>query len=189
MKRRSARPFTVEVKQTRASRASFADAKARSHKGPDLWRGLPLIADGEPAQMQPVQPAPAVRSEPAQPEAPARRVLPSLVSTFSMPSEPEAQEGHTVPAVQPLPRVRRPKQLLKRDQSPAPRVSRTPVAAMEPTLPARIAPVAAASASAAVPAVVARPASIQLRAAQRNQQEATLRPGQRWKRRLPRILW
>lgn len=184
MKRRSARPFTVEVKQTRTSRASLTDAKARLHRGPDLWRGLPLIADVEPAQVQPVQPVPAVRAEPAQPEAPARRVLPSLVPTFSMPNEPEVREEHAVPAVQPLPRVRRPKQLLKRDQSPAPGVSSTPAAVMKCASQARIAAV-----EVAVPAVVARPASVRARAAQRTQQEATLRPGERWKRRLPRILW
>src|SRR5690349_7582413 len=107
MKRRSARPFTVEVKHTRTSRASLTDATARSRKGQDLWRGIPLDPGGEPVEVKPLRPAPVVHSEPVQSKAAAPRVLPSLVPTFSMPVEPEAPEVREVPAAERLPRVRR----------------------------------------------------------------------------------
>ena len=189
MKRRSARPFTVEVKHTRTSRAALADATARSRKGPDLWRGLPLIADEKPAKVVPAQHAPVGRATPIQPEVPARRVLPSLVPTFAMPAEPEGPEERAALADERLPRVRRPKQPTKREQTPAAQVFSTPSTASKSAPQSRIVPVVVAPAVADVPTVIAHPAPAQGRAARRNQQAAALRPGERWKRRLPSTLW
>ncbi|KAB1080891.1 hypothetical protein [Methylobacterium soli] len=188
MKRRSARPFTVEVTHTRTSRASLTDATARSREGQNLWQGLPLIADDKPAEVQRMQPAPIARSEPVQPEAPARRVLPSLVPTFSMPIEPEAPEVPEVPAEERLPRVRRLKQLTKREQKPKTKViAAQPSRAASATQP-RVKP-ASVFTPAETSAVVARPASVLAGTGRRAEQALTLRRGERWKRRLPRALW
>jgi hypothetical protein len=48
MKRRSARPFVVEVKSTRSSRSSPAFARTRS--GPSLWHGVALEAEAKPPE-------------------------------------------------------------------------------------------------------------------------------------------
>jgi hypothetical protein len=188
MKRRSARPFTVEVKHTRTSRASLTDATARSREGQNLWQGLALVADDKPAEVQPMQSAPVARSEPVQAEAPARCVLPSLVPTFAMPIEAEAQEVREAPAAERLPRVRRPKQLTKREQKPTTKVVAAQLPRAESATQPGVTP-AVASTSAETPAVVARPAAILARSGRRTQQAVTLRPGERWKRRLPRALW
>lgn len=191
MKRRSARPFTVEVKQTRTSRASLANATARSPNGPDLWRGLPLNAGDKLAEVSPapVEPKPVARAAPVQPEVQARRVLPSLVPTFAMPVEPEATEERAAPADERLPRVRRSKQPMKRGPAPAAQVSSMHTAAARPAPQPRMVPVEATPASPAVPTVITLPAPAKGRTARRNQQLATLRLGERWKQRLPRILW
>ena len=189
MKRRSARPFTVEVKQTRAARAALADATARSRKGPDLWRGLSLSADGRPAEDVPAQHAPANPATPILPKVPARRVLPSLVPTFAMPAEPEGSEESATPAVERLPRVRRSKEPRKRDQAPATQVSSPSSAAAKFRPQSRIAPSVTTPALADVPTVIAQLAPAQGRAVRRIQQPPALRPGERWKRRLPRTLW
>jgi hypothetical protein len=185
MKRRSARPFTVEVKQTRASRAFLTDATARSRKGQDLWRGIPLDPGGEPVEVKPVRPAPVVHSEPVQSKAPTPRVLPSLVPTFSMPVEPEVPEA---PAPKRLPRVRRVKPPAEPVQKPATRTSaRRGPRAVSPIQPQLIP--AAAPAPIAKPVVATQPAAAQARTARRSQPTETLRAGERWKRRLPRVLW
>jgi hypothetical protein len=188
MKRRSARPFTVEVKHTRTSRASLTDATARTRKGQDLWRGIPLDRSDEPSEVKSVRPAPVVHSEPVQPKAPAPRVLPSLVPTFSMPVESEVPEVREVPAAERLPRVRRAKPPAELVQKPASRTGagRAPCAgsAIQP----QVTP-AAAPASIAKPVVATQPAAAQARTARRSQPAVTLRAGERWKRRLPRVLW
>lgn len=191
MKRRSARPFTVEVKHTRTSRASLADATARSRKDPDLWRGLPLSAGDTPAEVRPAlpQPKPVAPRTPSQPEVQARRVLPSLVPIFAMPVEPEGSEARSAPAVERLPRVRRPKQPTKRAQKPEAHVSSKPSAAATPVPQPPIVPLVIAPTVADVSAELAQPAPAQGRGARRPQQTPALRPGERWKRRLPRVIW
>lgn len=191
MKRRSARPFTVEVKQTRTSRVSLADATARSRKVPDLWRGLPLNAGDKPAEVRPtpLEPKPVAPAAPVQAEVPARRVLPSLVPTFAMPVEPEATEERAAVIDERLPRVRRPKQLTKRRLAPAAQVSLMHTAAAKPAPQPRIVPVVPTPAPPEMPTVITQPAPDKGRAARRSKQPATLRLGERWKRRLPRILW
>jgi hypothetical protein len=188
MKRRSARPFTVEVKHTRTSRASLTDATARTRKGQDLWRGIRLDPSDEPSEVKPVQPAPVVHSEPVQSKALAPRVLPSLVPTFSMPVEPEVPEVREVPAAERLPRVRRAKPPAEPVQKPAARTGagRGPRAGSE--IQPQVTP-AAAPAPIAKPAVVTQLALAQLRTPRRSKPTETLRAGERWKRRLPRVLW
>ena len=181
MKRRSARPFTVEIKHTRTSRTSLSDATARSREGQDLWRGLTVAAADKPDVEQS---APLAHSEPARPEAPARRVLPSLVPMFAMPVEPEMPAMREVPAKERLPRVPRSKQPIKREQQPA-----TNEAATEQTARRQVSPAIAAFPPAAASIMSSQPALPQPRTARRTQQAAALRPGERWKRRLPRLLW
>ena len=191
MKRRSARPFTVEVKHTRTSHALLANATARSRKGPDLWRGLPLNAGDKLAEVRPtpVEPQSVARAAPVQAEVPARRVLPSLVPTFAMPVVPEGTEERAALVDERLPRVRRPKQPMKRGPTPAAQVSLMNKAAAKPAPQPRIVPVVTTPALPEVPPVTAQPAPAKGRAGRRNQQPKTLRLGERWKRRLPRILW
>lgn len=188
MKRRSARPFTVEVKHTRTSRASLTDATARSRKSNDLWRGIPLGPSDEPVEVKSVQPAPIVHSEPVQAKAPVPRVLPSLVTTFSMPVEPEVLEVREVSAAERLPRVRRAKPPSEPVQKPAARTGagRGPRAgsAIQP----QVTPVAAPAPILKL-ALATQPAVAQVRTARRSRPAETLRAGERWKRRLPRVLW
>lgn len=187
MKRRSARPFAVEIKHTRTSRTIHADATAGSSRRQDLWHGQSLVADYKPAGRQPALKA---SSDALPPEAPLRRVLPSLVPTFAMPIEAEAPVMHHAPAVERLPRVRRLKEPAKRQQKPiAAKVGPAPIAPAESMARSPVTPVRAAPKMLAVPAMAAQPAPGQTRTARRAQQAATLRPGERWKRRLPRALW
>jgi hypothetical protein len=188
MKRRSARPFTVEVKNTRTSRGSLTDATARSRKSNDLWQGLPLVADNRPAEVKPVQPVSVATSEIAQLEAPARRVLPILVPTFAMPVEPEVQAVHEAPAPERLPRVRRGKSPAEPVQKSAARVSARRGPPAGPAVQPRVKP-AAVPAAITAPVMVSQPTVAQARTVRRSQPAETLRAGERWKRRLPRVLW
>src|ERR1700712_4958565 len=92
MKRRSARPFMVEVKQTRTARASLDSAQPRIRSDKNLWQDhlwQDLVADdAKPAPQPEMQAAPAPAREP---DAPVRRVLPSLVPMFEIPAEPVAE--------------------------------------------------------------------------------------------------
>ena len=186
MKRRSARPFTVEIKHTRTSRPSLTEVTARSRTGQDLWRDMPLVAAD---QFDEVQPAPMAQREPAPPKIPARRVLPSLVPMFSMPVELEPTEAHKAPAAERLPRVRRAKEMGKRKEKPAIRVTAAASAVVTSTVQAPVTPAIAAPALAKALTETAQPASAQAPAGRRTQPALTLRLGERWKRRLPRVLW
>ena len=185
MKRRSARPFTVEFKHTRTSRISLTDATARSRRGQDLWGNLPVATADKPAE---VQFAPLAHSEPARAEVPARRVLPSLVPTFAMPVEPETLGVREAAVAERLPRVRRVKPQTKREQ-PAAEAVTTRLAPAEPKVQLQVTPALASPASAQASTLSAQPASPQPRTARRTQQAVTLGRGERWKRRLPRVLW
>jgi len=186
MKRHSARPFTVEVKQTRTSRAMLAEATARSHNVQDLWRDVPLVVADKRAD---VQPAPMAQRESAQPKTPARRVLPSLVPMFSMPVEPETLDVRDAPSVERLPRVRRAKEKNKREQKPAIKVTASASTVVKSTVQEPVTSAIAAPALGMAPTQTAQPMTTQVSAGRRTQQSPTLRPGERWKRRLPRVLW
>jgi hypothetical protein len=185
MKRRSARPFTVEIKHTRASRTSLADDTACIRTGQDLWQGQSLVADDKPAVMQPM---PVARPQPPRSEAAARRVLPSLVPMFAMPVGPEASELPEAPADERLPRVRRVKPAAKRTKTSA-LVDAAKPAACEAQAQRQVAPSAVDAIAEAEATVIALPVVPQVRSERRTQQFATLKPGERWKRRLPRALW
>jgi hypothetical protein len=179
MKRRSARPFMVEIKSTRTARASSTAAQPRTRTDKSLW---PELLQDEVKLAQPeIQAAPPSRLD-KEPDAPARRILPSLVPMFPAPAEPEAEPEAEIA---PVPRVRRPRserapaKTLAALGAPAaaPAEEPRPAAARpEPLgdeLPARPHPAEAGQAPA-------------LRPVWRRGNE--LRLGERWKRRLPQFL-
>ena len=186
MKRRSARPFTVEIKHTRTSLALLTDATERSRKSQDLWRDLPVIATDKPFE---AQRTPIAHSKPARPEVPVRRVLPSLVPMFAMPIEPETPKLPEALEAERIPRVRRSKQTAQRQQQPSAQRVPAPSVAAKPMVQPQFTPAIAALASAQAPTASREPGEVQPRPARRKQQVAALRPGERWKRRLPRVLW
>jgi hypothetical protein len=185
MKRRSARPFTVEIKHTRTSRVSLIDATARTRTSQNVWGAELTAATNATAEVEPTH---GPRAEPARVETPARRVLPSLVPMFAMPVEPADSEVRKAPAEERLPRVRRVKVPAKRTKILAMADEATPfvdeVQAQQQAAPSAIDATAEADA-----AVIALPVVAQVRSTRRTQQAATLKPGERWKRRLPRALW
>ena len=190
MKRRSARPFTVEIKHTRISRALVSDATERSRSGKDLCHDLPVVAADKTVGIQKVEPGPVVHSEPAQPAATARRVLPSLVPMFSMPVEPGTSGPREAPTEERLPRVRSVKPTSQRGQKRVVKVAPAPLVAAKPRVQLQVKPVLAAPAVAQTSTLADQSASVQAHAARRaRQQRIVLRPGERWKRRLPRVLW
>ncbi|KAA0121367.1 hypothetical protein CIW48_24430 [Methylobacterium sp. P1-11] len=184
MKRRSARPFMVEVKQTRSARTSLTATTARQRPDKSLWPELAQAAMEPPAPAP--QAAPAPRPERKAPDAPVRRVLPSLVPMFEIPAEPAteaATEAVTAPAAETAPRVRRVRsaRVAAAGQDLAPRVQTAkPHQAAQPTPPVDEAPPACAA-----PAASGRGPSSRPTAGRRANE---LRLGERWKRRLPHFL-
>jgi hypothetical protein len=186
MKRRSARPVVVEVKRTRSSTSSLADAFGRSHSSKSLWQGVPLRAEAPTlVRREPEQPAAATQK--AEHDArPAPRVLPALVPLYFA-SEPESQEV----AAEVIRATRKPRAERK------PRAPRIMVQAAK--VPA--APKVAAEARAAIPVgvepplisapVPTLPVSKMAHTDQRERRShhSELRRGDRWKRRLPRACW
>ena len=186
MKRRSARPFTVEIKHTRTSLALLTDATERSRKGQDLWRNLPVAATDKPCEGQCT---PIAHSEPAPPEVPIRRVLPSLVPMFTMLIEPETPKLSEALVAERLPRVRRPKQTAQRQPQPSAQGVPAPSGAAKPTVLPQVTPAIADLASAQAPIASREPGEVQPRPARCKKLTTPFRPGERWKRRLPRVLW
>jgi hypothetical protein len=185
MKRRSARPFTVEIKHTRPSRVLLIDATARARTSQNVWGAELAAAANATAEVEPTY---VPRAEPVRTETPARRVLPSLVPMFAMPVEPEASEVPEASAEKRLPRVRRVKPLTKRTKTSA-LVDEAMLVADEAQAQRQVAPSVVDAIAEADAVLAAQPALAQVRAARRTQQVATLKPGERWKRRLPRALW
>jgi len=179
MKRRSARPFTVEVKHTRTSRVALVDTTTRPREHHDLWWDIPAATADKPAE---ALLAPAAPAEPAQPEAPARRVLPSLMPMFAAASEPEAPEADEAAPIERLPRVRRAKAATKRAPKPVAEPVPAFVAAPAISRPATSTPASATAAT-------VQPAAMPVRPIRLSRQADTLKAGERWKRRLPRHLW
>ncbi|MCJ2072009.1 hypothetical protein MKK75_24935 [Methylobacterium sp. J-030] len=181
MKRRSARPFMVEVKHARTPRTALQVPEPQARPDKVLW---PELAQAEPKSAQPAfEAAPPPRAEPKEPDAPVRRVLPSLVPMFQGADEPEAEPEF--PAEAPPRRTRR---------------KRTPVAAQPapeaaPAEPAReVRPTAARAeriATLTVKPVAAAADEPGQGAAPRSptwRRTKELRLGERWKRRLPPYL-
>ncbi|XYD06510.1 hypothetical protein R1A27_14830 [Methylobacterium sp. NMS12] len=193
MKRRSARPFMVEVKQTRSARTSLTATEARPRPDKILWPELAQAALEPPASAPAPQAAPAPRPERKVPDAPARRVLPSLMPMFEVPADPVLEAAgdvvtgsaaETVPA----PRVRRGR----------PRAAARDVLPQEPTAPSprTVAPPAPSPAPpvdavpAHVPPATSGPLSGQGQSPRSTAGRRTneLRLGERWKRRLPQFM-
>jgi hypothetical protein len=186
MKRRSARPVVVEVKRTRSSTSSLADAFGRSQSSKSLWQGVLLRAEAPTlARREPEQPAAAMQK--AEHDArPAPRVLPALVPLY-VPSEPEHQE-ETAGVI----RASRKQRAERKPRAPR-------ILAQAVKVPA--APKVAAEARRVVPVAIERllvstpvptlPVSMMERADQRGRRprQSELRRGERWKRRLPRACW
>jgi hypothetical protein len=181
MKRRSARPFTVEVKNTRPSRVALVDTTTRPRESHNIWWDIPAETAEKP---EAARPAPPIASAP--PEAPARRVLPSLMPMFTTEGEPETAAADEIPAIERLPRVRRAKVAAKpaAKRAPKPDAARpvftpAPAVSRPTTAPSALAPTQAAASQPTMPA----------RAIRLSRQADTLKAGERWKRRLPRHLW
>lgn len=185
MKRRSARPFMVEVKHTRTARTSLTSPNPATRSNKSLW---PELAEAEAKPAQPDLPAaPAPRQEERPAQAPARRVLPSLVPMFEIAAEPEAAPASEIePAA--TPRVRRPRAPVERVPSGAPAAARAPAAASKPRRAAArpepaVVPEAAEASPRAIPAPPGQAPSPRPVPSWRRGNE--LRLGERWKRRLP----
>lgn len=177
MKRRSARPFMVEVKHTRTARTSLTSSHSATRPGKSLW---PELAEAETKPTQPDLPAaPAARQEEPSAPTPARRVLPSLVPMFEISAEPEVASAVESEPVAP-PRVRRPRARV--EQTPAAKPAAKPRPAAPRPEPAAAPEVAEASAR-AIPAQPGQASSPRPVPSWRRGTE--LRLGERWKRRLP----
>jgi hypothetical protein len=177
MKRRSARPFMVEVKHTRTARTSLTSSHPATRSAKSLW---PELAEAETKPTQPdLQAAPAARQEERPAQAPARRVLPSLVPMFEISAEPEV-----APAVESepvaTPRVRRPRARV--EQTPAAKPAAKPRRAASRPEPSA-APVVVEASARAIPAQPGQAPSPRPVPSWRRGTE--LRLGERWKRRLP----
>ncbi|MGH1570430.1 hypothetical protein ACRAWG_06865 [Methylobacterium sp. P31] len=181
MKRRSARPFMVEIKSTRTTRASLTTAQPRTRSDKSLW---PELVQDEVKPAQPgIQAAPPPRLD-KEPGAPVRRVLPSLVPMFQAPAEPVA-EPEPEAALAPAPRVRRPR--ARSERAPA-----STQAALGASAPAEEPRPAAAQPEPVgdEPPAHAHPAEAERAPAPRPgwRRGNELRLGERWKRRLPQFL-
>ncbi|MCJ2132955.1 hypothetical protein MKK69_02545 [Methylobacterium sp. J-026] len=173
MKRRSARPFMVEVKHARTQRTAPTDADPQTRPAKVLWQEL-VQAETKPVR-PPFEAAPAPRPEPKEPEAPARRVLPSLVPMFENTAEPQIE-------VEPTPRPRRP----RREQAPALAQPAREIPAAQPVPEARPAAIRL-DPIAALPGLTdpAGPAQELMPRPAPWRRTKELRLGERWKRRLP----
>lgn len=179
MKRRSARPFTVEFKNTRTSRASLTHATERTRSGADLWRTpFGVTLPNRRAEVS-VTSSPVIEEQ--QPPGPERRVLPCLVPIFALPVEADASvETRTTKE----PRVRRTKAKVHQPVASTARngtssfvSAAVPVATKNELAVANVVP------EVQLPAKSEGPLRSPSRAT------TGLRAGERWKRRLPRLLW
>jgi hypothetical protein len=180
MRRGSGRPFTVEIKSTRKPRPAPTAGAACPPSGKALqhnWAAFIAASKSVSA------PQPEKSPQRLAPEAPARRILPSLVPMFEPPTEPGRQAEAAEPK---LPRVRRSRARAERGSAAA-----APDLVTEPNEPPDAAsPVVsrAVSSASAAPAVAVRAEAQPSPADRYTRRETALRPGERWKRRLPRIL-
>ncbi|SEG33073.1 hypothetical protein SAMN04488144_1148 [Methylobacterium sp. 190mf] len=180
MKRRSARPFMVEVKQTRSARTTLTATEARPRPDKILWPELAQAALAPPAPAPAPQAAPAPRPERKVPDAPVRRVLPSLMPMFEAPAEPvleaAADEAATDPAAEtvPAPRARRGR----------PRAAARDALPQVQTVPSRPAVPTAPPPAASGPTSGQGPSPRSTAGRRTNE----LRLGERWKRRLPHFM-
>jgi hypothetical protein len=186
MKRRSARPFVVEVKSARSSRSPLTDAFTRTRSSTSLWQGVSISDEVPPSKPQ-QKPGPAANVEPPKAEAQlVRRVLPALVPLY-VPSEPEPQNGAEETATRPASPVRTTRK--PRSRSAAiegvrsfvqPATAEWPSPLMAVDEPSVVQPLQASSAP---------PTPLRTDRRECGQRHPELRRGERWKRRLPRACW
>ncbi|MBE7200555.1 MAG: hypothetical protein INR70_22510 [Parafilimonas terrae] len=181
MKRRSARPFMVEVKGARTARAAQTTAGLRTRPDTNLWQDLAQETVKPP---QPDIPSPAPQPARKEAEAPVRRVLPSLVPMFQVPEPqlPESQGADSQGADEASPES-------ERGAEPRARRGRPRGTRAAPTAPAA-APAARPrpEPAAAAPIVVPEPAEPDPVPSPKSlswRRTKELRLGERWKRRLP----
>ena len=183
MKRRSARPFTVEIKHTRSANTAPRDLFGRPGNRPQR---SPALSGPDRTGVTPREPrASADVAAAARPAAPpARRVLPALTPIYAL-SEPESPKQPSQPRVEPRKatgraRVRRQTSVTTACAEQAPAVGPRVVERVQSAPPAHVEP------PTGPPPHPARRATSG--SGWRNRQDrAQFRPGERWKSRLPRI--
>lgn len=184
MKRRSARPFVVEIKNPpRPGRTEPPVLAGDDRTGGGLWHGLLAGEDAAPAAKPPAgsaPPPPDGRS--GMPAPAARRILPNLMQQHP----PDAAPEPAGPAAAPATRRRGPARTKpSAAASPASAPPNGPAPDAVPTVVAAPRPVSDARSVATGPVALPPAAASRLKPAQRRPEG--LRPGERWKRRLPRF--
>lgn len=180
MKRRSARPFMVEVKGARTARATQTNPALRTRPDTNLWQDL-AQETATPPQPDLLSPAPQPARKEA--EAPVRRVLPSLVPMFQVPEPqlPDSEGADTAApeperAAEPRPRRGRPRGARPALTAPAAAAAAVPAPRPRPE-PAAAAPIVVPPPAEPGPGSASKPPSWR--------RTKELRLGERWKRRLP----
>lgn len=174
MKRRSARPFVVEIKnQARPARIAHGDVPGGDRSGGDLWRGLLTEADEAPQERPRAAPTRASVVGPVTAAPVARRILPNLIPACAPDPIPEPDEIVAGP--------------VRRRRGPGRRKTAPPPAAMvapEPMPAADLIPAPDRRPVAVAP--IPPPAPPVIRSKPTHRRPDVLRPGERWKRRLTR---
>lgn len=175
MKRRSARPFVVEVKNaSRTGHTALGGVRTGDRSEDSLWRGLLTSADTRPEMRPSVASAAAsASSRPASlPEtaAPiARRILPNLM-----------------PPVAPEPEIAEPEPIVRR-RGPNRRPRKAATMPSAPTIPTAPITMPGAAPAATGPAGSRLAAETRPAPKPAHRRSDTLKPGERWKRRLSRF--
>ncbi|WP_375455192.1 DNA-binding protein [uncultured Methylobacterium sp.] len=172
LRSRVRRSFTVEIKSKSRQTPSWPEATAPQ---PVNWAAL------DPAPEAPASSGAEAAAPPAPAEKP-RRILPSLIVAESEPEAPEPVAARE----RPLPRVRR-----ATSQQVRAETSRTAPSWSLADLHEDLVPQAAQAQRQAAPQPVSlAPAAAPARNAVKPRTSGpALRPGERWKRRLPRACW
>lgn len=165
------RPFTVEAKSSGQTRHVSIPSKQSREPQKRIGRT-------EATTMWPFDAAVTVTQPVAEPVQEPRRILPSLIVT-------EAQEPEPEPTIKPdeLPRVRRVSQPIEASEG-APRRRGRPrkvIVQQAAEVVEQVAP--------EIPEAVTETAPIPSRRRPDRTGSETLRLGERWKRRLPRVCW
>jgi len=176
----------VEVKHARTPRSVSTVAEPQTRPDKVLWPEL-IQAETKPA-VPAFEAPPTPRPESKEPDAPVRRVLPSLVPMFQGADVPEVEPEAEMPPRRTRVRRERPAAVVKpaRTAPPVEALPETLPVAVRPKPPVLKPPVASGpTANAADPVAPAENPSPRPLAWRRTKE---LRLGERWKRRLPSYL-
>lgn len=186
MKRRSARPFVVEVKSTRSSRSPSTNAFTRVSDS--LWQGVSISDHAAPSVPEPtkllVESAMASTGD-AQPQ---RRVLLALTPSYGL-GEPEVDDEIEKTALRrgPAAKLKRmPRSKPDADPTAAPTAEISKRASVSETFDKADEPAPVSFDTTSPSGDVSSPRSNRHH---RGQPHPELRRGERWKRRLPRRCW